>query len=72
MVGLLDIFEHFGTNNTGDASTRKSVHEYGFQSILCADIDGSYLICSRFEIGTLCQSSTSGNIFWYVGEVLIR
>ena len=53
-------------NYTRDTSSWQTVCQYDIQSLFGADFIGWYIVYTRSQVGTLCESSTSRNVYGYV------
>ena len=61
-----DKYQRHCANHTRHTSSWQTFCQYDIQSLFSADFSGWYIVYTRSQVGTLCESSTTRNIFGYV------
>ena len=66
LITSADIPQRHCANHTGNASSWKTFRQYGIQSLFSADFICWHIVYTRSQVGTLCESPTTRNVYGYV------
>jgi hypothetical protein len=67
-----DKYQRHCANHTRNTSSRQTFHQHDIQSLFGADFSGWYIVYTRSQVGTLCESSTTRNVYGYVEKNTFR
>ena len=66
LIISVDIPQRHCANSTRHSSSWQPSCQYDIQGLLGADFIGWYVVCTRSQAGTLCESPTTRNVYGYV------
>ena len=61
-----DKYQRHRANHTGNPSSWQTFCQYGIQSLFSAVFSGWYIVYTRSQVGALCESSATRNVYGYV------
>jgi hypothetical protein len=66
----VDKHQRHCANHTRNTSSWQTFCQYDIQSLFGADFSGWYIVYARSQVGTLCESSATLNLYGYVKYIL--